>query len=318
MIRHIRELFHKDEIALLYYMNNLTKHLVPSSTHKQRISDYLVGVFDQLPSKSSVKKAIKASRVWLNGTEATTADWVEGGSEIVLKAAIIKTEQRPFLIDIKIYFEDDYIAVVHKPAGIAVSGNFFKTIERGLIHNLSRSTQVDALAFPLVAHRLDKATAGLLLVAKTQRARIELGKAFEAKAIQKGYLAIVQGMPPERGAITVDIEGKKACSFYQKIETVPSLRNQFLSLLSLQPITGRTHQLRIHLASIGHPIVGDSLYGQKGKVLLHKGLFLLAQKIQFSHPITGAALIFEIEHPHKYTALLQREARRYHKIKFNL
>ena len=71
MIRHIRELFHKDEIALLYYMNNLTKHLVPSSTHKQRISDYLVGVFDQLPSKSSVKKAIKASRTRFNRQIAT-------------------------------------------------------------------------------------------------------------------------------------------------------------------------------------------------------------------------------------------------------
>jgi tRNA pseudouridine65 synthase/23S rRNA pseudouridine1911/1915/1917 synthase len=258
-------------------MNYLAKHIVPNISQKQRISDYLVGIFIQLPSRSSIKKAIKAQRVLHNGIVAQTANWIHSGHTITLKEQELQ-DQRPFLLDLTIYFEDEFIAVVHKPAGLAVSGHFFKTMERALANNLQASTAPDALIRPLVAHRLDKATAGLLLVAKTQLARIQLGKAFESKAIQKDYLAIVQGKPPPYGSIDSLIGDKVACSTYTRLETVASLRNQYLSMLALQPITGRTHQLRIHLSSIGHPIVGDTLYGQKGNILLHKGLFLLAQK----------------------------------------
>jgi len=109
------------------------------------------------------------------------------------------------------------------------------------------------------------------------------------------------------------IDGKDAITYFEKIKVVPSLKNKWLSLIDLFPQTGRTHQLRIHLSSLGFPILGDALYGKEGMILKHKGLFLCAVELIFSHPKTNEKMKVEINVPQKYETLLRREERRWQK-----
>ena len=112
-----------------------------------------------------------------------------------------------------------------------------------------------------------------------------------------------------------DIEGLQSETVYNLQETVPSLKNEFLSLIKLHPKTGRTHQIRIHLSKLGYPIMGDKLYGEEGNVLKGKGLFLCAIGLGFKHPITSEELNIEISLPHKFVSLLEREKRRWEKYR---
>lgn len=290
----------------------LATHWVPLDIEQQRLSDYLCGVFPQLPSRKSVKVAIKKGAIYVNGKKGHTGNWVLPKQKIELleiESAPTKILQLP----LDVLYEDDSIAVVFKPAGIPVSGNQFRTIENALLHNISPSDRVDALKKPRAVHRLDAPTSGLLLIAKTRQARIHLGAQFEAKTIQKRYQAIVMGQPPIEGTIDLPIEGKASVSYFICLRTVDSLRSGQLSLLNLFPQTGRTHQLRIHLSQLGFPILGDKLYGTEGQILKGKGLFLTALELEFEHPTTQKRQQIKLPTPYKYTALLDREQRRFNK-----
>lgn len=208
------------------------------------------------------------------------------------------------------------MAVINKPAGITVSGNSFKTIFNALPYNLKESTEPDALFKPTPVHRLDNQTSGILLIAKTKTAQIELGKQFENKTIQKNYGAIVVGAIYKNCTINLPIENKEAFTYFETIEVIKSLKFKELTYLKAIPKTGRTHQIRIHLASIEHPILGDKLYGYKEMLHKGKGLFLAATEIAFLHPKTLVPICFKIEIPNKFNSLLVREKRRwesYHK-----
>lgn len=251
----------------------------------------------------------------INGKIAHSSHWVAVGDVIELMDSEVKIP-KIFGLKLEIIFEDEYIAVVNKPAGFPVSGNRFKTIQNALPGNIKPSQMPDAMKIPLPVHRLDLQTSGLLLIAKTKKSQMSLGKMFEEKSISKTYHALVAGMPEsEKGEIDFLVENKPSVSFFEKIETVPSLRSEAVTLLRLSPKTGRTHQLRIHCASIGHPIVGDKLYGESGKILKHKGLFLAATGLQFSHPISGVEINLSIDIPFKFSSLLEREKRRWEKFK---
>ena len=151
------------------------------------------------------------------------------------------------------------MAAIHKPAGILVSGNSFKTIAAALPQNLNPSSLLDA-ALPQPAHRLDYATTGVLLVGKTNTSIRALNKLFEDKAIHKTYYAVTIGAMPTKGEITSPIDGKASNSKYSVKKTVPSERFGQLNLVKLEPKTGRRHQLRKHLLHIGNPILGDATY----------------------------------------------------------
>jgi RluA family pseudouridine synthase len=290
----------------------LATHIVPRIETAQRLSDYLCGVFVQLPSRKSVKTAIKKGAVYVNGEKGHTGDWVKSHQEIQL-IDLDKAPSKILKMPMDVLYEDTYMAVIFKPAGIPVSGNQFKTVENALLYNIQPSTEPDGLKQPRVAHRLDAPTSGLLLIAKTKGARINLGAQFEAKTIQKRYQAIVIGVPPKKGEINFPIEGKASLSTYECLQTVDSLRSSQLSLLNLYPKTGRTHQLRIHLSTLGFPILGDAMYGTEGLILKHKGLFLTAVELNFKHPISGKEQAIVLPTPYKYEALLKREQRRFDK-----
>lgn len=219
---------------------------------------------------------------------------------------------KSYHLKLDIIFEDEDLAVIFKPAGINVSGNQFKTIQNALLYNIAPSKNKDALNWPLPVHRLDNQTSGVLIVAKSKTARVKLGQAFENKVdISKTYQAVVIGKIDEAGAVSSDVDGKQSLSTYKRIKVVKSLKNEFLSLIELSPKTGRTHQLRIHCASIGFPILGDKLYGVEGMILKNKGLFLCATGISFAHPVTSVILSFSVETPYKFLKRLTSENDRY-------
>lgn len=297
-------------------MQTLQTHTVPPNTPPARLSDYARGLFPTLPSRKSVKKAIKRGEVWIDGQPGTTGQWVQPGQQIQL-VDLEQTPPKTYELALEVIYEDEHLAAINKPAGLPSSGNRFRTAQNALLHNLSLSPAEDALPWPVPVHRLDAPTSGLLLVAKTRSARIELGRQFEEKEIRKTYRAVVIGQTPENGILDTPVDDKPALTRYERRQHVRSLKNDWLSLLDLYPQTGRTHQVRIHLSRAGFPILGDKLYGKEGWILKHKGLFLAAVELTFTHPATGEEMTLSIDMPRKFGTFLAREARRwdrYHRV----
>lgn len=264
-------------------------HIVPTQEKEIRIQEYAVGVFELCKTKSSLKKNIKKGLLKVDCEICTTAKIICGGETITLYQSEEKANQKKLKLDLEIIFEDDYLAIINKPAGILVSGNKFKTIANGLPQNLIPSSQSDAVN-PQPVHRLDYPTTGLLLIGKTSTGILALNKLFENKEIQKEYIAVTIGKMESSGTIDFPIDDKKSSSRYEIIKTVSSERFEFLNLVKLFPKTGRRHQLRKHLYLIGNPILGDKEYGLENLILNGKGLYLHASRLQFIHPITRKSI----------------------------
>lgn len=214
----------------------------------------------------------------------------------MLEEASPKTK---LLFKLKVLFEDDHLAVIHKPAGILVSGNSFKTITNALAQNIMPSNLPDVTAAQPV-HRLDFATTGILLVGKTSSSIRALNKIFENREVKKTYYAVTIGEMNLRGTITSEVDGKKAQSNYTLCESVSSKRFGKLNLVKLEPQTGRRHQLRKHLSQIGNPILGDKEYGIENLILNGKGLYLHAYSLNFTHPFTNEEVILKDELPKRF------------------
>jgi len=288
------------------------KHVVPEGIKDIRFSDYGLQAFKEFTSRKSFIKAIKRGEFRIDGKLATTARYIKTGMEIELLDLEIAPPEA-YAIKLDVVYEDEDLAVIFKPAGIEVSGNKFKTVNNALLNNVKLSSRDDALKIPRPVHRLDFPTSGLLLIAKTRSALPDLGRQFEDKVVQKRYRAVVMGQIPESGILNNPINGQSAESHYQLVSTVKSIKSGTLSLIDLWPKTGRTHQLRIHTAELGYPILGDSLYGPKGKILRGKGLFLCAVELNFKHPFTGEMIKIETEDPAKFAHFMQGEQRRWEK-----
>lgn len=274
-------------------------------TSRTRLLDYAIGKFESLPSRNALKKALKSGRILLNGQLANSGNWVKEGDTILLKEAPL-TLGKVFKLDLPVFFEDDDLAIIEKPAGIIVSGNRFKTIQNALPYNLLPSPNQDKLNKAQPVHRLDAQTSGILLVAKTSKAQMVLGQEFEQRNVTKTYHAVVHGHTPKDGEIIQPIEGLEAITKFHQIALFKSGDNRIFSLLMLKPISGRTHQIRIHLSGEGYPIVGDLLYGPQQNAIRQKGLFLAATGIQFNHPKSRDLMEFKVDIPHKFTAFLKR------------
>ncbi|WP_051285088.1 RluA family pseudouridine synthase [Aequorivita capsosiphonis] len=264
-----------------------------------RLQEYGVGIFQAALTKSALKKALKKQYVTVNGEIATSATFINGGECIRLSILEEVSPKKKLIFPLKVLFEDEYLAVIHKPAGIMVSGNSFKTIANALDQNLKRSNLPDATA-PKPVHRLDFATTGILLVGKTSSSIRVLNKMFENKEIKKIYYAITIGEMNSQGEIISDIDGKDSKSTYTLCESVLSERFGKLNLVQLEPETGRRHQLRKHLSNIGNPILGDKEYGIENLILNGKGLYLHAYSLRFNHPFTQDEVYIKDELPKSF------------------
>jgi len=284
--------------------------VVTDSESGVRFQEFCCDHIELLPSRAGVKKAIKRGEILIDGSPAETGRFMQTGMVVKLIDGTLPSTRR-FIVDLPVLYEDQFIAVIQKPAGIPVSGNRFKTVQNGLAGNVSPSTEPDALPVPRPVHRLDSLTTGLLVIAKTVAARIEMGRLFEERLVQKTYQAIVIGETPQSGEMDFPVEEKESLSSYEKIQSVQSLKSGTLTLLKLKPHTGRTHQLRIHCAKSGFPIAGDTIHGDPDKTILHKGLFLCATEIQFPHPISGETVSVSIDLPKKFSRYLEGEQRRF-------
>jgi RluA family pseudouridine synthase len=288
-------------------MAPILSHVVPGEIHEERLDAYICALTPLFPSRKSAKKAISAGVILLDGRIPQPHDRPRPGQllEIFERAA---PGHHDFNLSLKVIFEDRFLAVVVKPAGFPVNGNRHRTIEHALPAALEKSMEPDAMSRPMPVHRLDSGTGGLLLAAKTSGAMVLLGRMFQERSVSKTYRAIVAGRLEGSGMIDKAVDGRPALSRYRAISHAPSLRNGYLTLLELNPETGRTHQLRIHCAHIGHHIMGDRLYGPAGDTLTGKGLFLFASGLRFSHPVTGEKMDLAVNEPGKFGALL-REGR---------
>ncbi|WP_299100800.1 RluA family pseudouridine synthase [uncultured Winogradskyella sp.] len=268
-----------------------------------RLQEYGVGIFDACPTKSALKKALKKNYILVNGKIATSATYINGGEIITLSTPESTHSHKRLHFNLKVLFEDEYLAVIHKPAGILVSGNHFKTIANALQQNLKTSTLADA-SKPQPVHRLDFATTGILLIGKTSKSIRTLNKRFENKNIKKTYFAVTIGsMKNKEGTIATHIEDKVAQSKYSVEQTVSSKRFGQLNLVKLEPLTGRRHQLRIHLSQLGNPILGDKDYGINDLILNGKGMYLHAYSLEFVHPFTQENICLISELPEKFKKL---------------
>ncbi|HZU52072.1 MAG TPA: RluA family pseudouridine synthase [Sphingomicrobium sp.] len=273
-------------------------------------------------SRERLKTLIRSGAVQGSGeTVRDPATKVRG--EEAFQVAVPNAEpchNAPQDIPLEIAFEDDHLLVVDKPAGLVVhpaAGNLDGTLVNALLHHCQGSLSgIGGVARPGIVHRIDKDTSGLLVVAKTDVAHEGLAKQFAAHSIERRYLAIVTRVPASSGgvidaplarsaanrkkiAIVADGRGKRAVTHWRKLEV---LRDAALIECRLE--TGRTHQVRVHMASIGHPLVGDPVYGRTGKThvkLLKEIGFhrqaLHAAQLGFTHPVTKHRLSFSSPMP---------------------
>ena len=295
----------------------LHRHTVPATYREaERIDAYLREVWEALPSRKSIQKALRRGAIIMTGKPLTSAHRVRAGEVYELWATGERPGARDYDFRHTVVYEDDYLAVLHKPAGWVVSGNQFKTVQNCLRVSLTASPLPDALDWPRPVHRLDAPTSGLLLIAKTRSAHGALGKLFAERAVKKVYHAVTAGYLPDNGSIRLPLDGKTAHTTYTAIRRVRSLRNDWLSLAEIHLHSGRTHQIRRHFAACGYPLCGDRLYQPHAAGTFRgKGLMLAATGLAFNHPITDECVELEIPVPAKFESLLRREARRWSKYR---
>ena len=203
-----------------------------------------------------------------------------------------------------IYFEDEFLAIIHKPAGIIVSGNKHKTISNALPYVLEKGS-IDFFN-PEPVHRLDYETSGLLLCGKTRDSIKALGKKFSEGSIDKTYIALCIGkLVHAKGIMEDSIDGKKSLTEYKVLKSFPSEKYGDLSLLKLSPKTGRKHQIRKHLYNAQHPILGDKKYFMENLISFGNGLYLHAYKLKFKHPFKDEIVSINSEIPNKFENFVQ-------------
>lgn len=280
-------------------MKVLETHKVPVLKKPIRLQEYGVDIFSNILTKSALKKRIKKGLITVDKKIATTALFILGNETIELYQSEEENSKKEFDFPLDVLFEDDYLAVIYKPAGVLVSGNSFATIKNALPKNLQKSKQLKA-TIPQPVHRLDYPTSGVLLIGKTTDSIIKLNQLFENKEIEKTYHAICIGEIKSEGKIDIPVDDKNAITHFKTLQTVISPRFKYLNLVELYPKTGRKHQLRKHLLAIKNPILGDKEHYIDDLILNGKGLFLHASTLTFIHPFTEEKITITKELPKKF------------------
>ena len=300
------------------------KFEVDEISNKKRLDVFLSECLPNI-SRSRLKKLINDNRVMVNskprsaGYKVRTKEKI--GVEIPLIEPLKTTSEN---IPLNIVFEDEYLLAINKPAGMVVHpapGHYTGTLVNALLYHCNDLSGIGGVERPGIVHRLDKETSGLVLVAKTEATHKALALQFKKRKIKKEYLSFVKGnVKKDTGSIesligrhkthrkkmvAVRNNGRSACTHYEVLQ-----RFKNYTYIKLQPETGRTHQIRVHMASINHPVIGDKLYGGKNPNL---GTFkmerhaLHACQLEFKHPILEKPLSLKAALPMDMQKILKSQ-----------
>ena len=300
-----------------YTLGGVTRR-VPETLAGLRLDKALARMFPE-HSRNRLQKWLRDGHVRLDSRAARPKQKIWGGERIELHAQPDPTETafRAEPIALEIVYEDEELLVINKPAGLVVhpgTGNWQGTLLNALLHH---APQLAAIPRAGIVHRLDKDTSGLLVVAKTLRAQTELVRQIQARTVKREYLAVVHGVVRQDGEVAAPVGRDPRSRTRMAVVGTgrPSLtrykvarRFADATLLECSLATGRTHQIRVHMQSLGHPLVGDPVYGGKrrgeSKAIGLRRQALHAARLEFSHPISGARRRFTAPPPADLRALL--------------
>ena len=297
---------------------------VEQNVDNKRLDKFISEMEEDL-SRTTIQRLIEEEKVLVNEQKVKTSYKPISGDKIR-----IIVEQRPKLelkaqkIPVQIMYEDKDIVVVNKPKGMVVhpaNGNYDGTLVNALLgmyeDKSDWSFSEDEENFrPGIVHRLDKDTSGLLIVAKNDVALMKMSKEIQERKVTKKYIALVKGNVPDdeatidlpiarstkdRKKMAVDENGKNAVTYFKVLK-----RYDRYTLLELKIATGRTHQIRVHMSYIGHPVVGDEVYSNGKNEFEVKGQMLHAWKLEFIHPITGEKINLEAPLPDYFKEILEK------------
>ncbi|OGW80933.1 MAG: hypothetical protein A3C47_05680 [Omnitrophica bacterium RIFCSPHIGHO2_02_FULL_51_18] len=284
----------------------------------ERIDSYLAKLLKHEHSREEIKRSIKKGQITVNGKHVEPRHLLKPGDRIETEISVSKTTRlAPEEMPLKVIYEDNELLIVDKPAGMVVhpgAGHPGGTLVNALLGRGSTLSSVGGQERPGIVHRLDKETSGLLVIAKTNRAHRLLQSQFADRSFSKTYLAVVRGrIEFEEGHVSEPIgrhpkiRQKMAVSRLESAKAAETRyrvlkRFKTATLLEIKLLTGRTHQIRVHMAHLGHPVVGDGLYGTKGDFKRHA---LHAARIQFIHPQSGKLMKFEAETPEDFKLILK-------------
>lgn len=283
--------------------------------------DKVISLLDRGLSRMTIQRLIDEGKVMVNGRPQKSSYKVKSGDEIVLEEDEPKeTELKAEDIPLNIIYDDDDIVVINKPKGLVVhpgNGNQDGTLVNAVLSLCKGSLSgIGGKIRPGIVHRLDKDTSGLIIVAKNDKAHIDLSEQIKNRQVKKTYIALVRGtvkeneatinMPigrsdKDRKKMAVKKNGKEAVTHFRVLE-----RFEGFTLLEVKIETGRTHQIRVHLSEIGYPVVGDETYSNGKNPFGIKGQLLHAKRLEFKHPTTGKQLALEAELPEEFTKVLAK------------
>ncbi|MBC5646925.1 RluA family pseudouridine synthase [Christensenella tenuis] len=289
-----------------------------NSSENQRLDTYLVEKYPHF-SRSFLKNAIDREYILLNGGRTKAGVKVKEGDEILLdlpKAEEISVE--PQNIPIEIIYQDGDIAIINKPQGMVTHpapGNYNGTLVNAIMYHMNDLSGINGKLRPGIVHRLDKDTSGLLVIAKNDIAHKALSEQIARKEAKRIYLALVYGnIKTDNGTVSTLIGrdprdrkkmavlragGRQAVTHYKVLE-----RYGGYTLVECELETGRTHQIRVHMKHIGHPVVGDPVYSRQKDRYGLDGQLLHAKRLELIHPQTGEKMIFEAPLPEHFKAIL--------------
>ena len=302
---------------------NLVKNITVNTQEKVRLDSYIAKEDNNL-SRSLIQKLLEEKRITVNGNDVKASYKVQNGDKIQIgieapKEVKIEAEDIP----IDVIYEDEDIIVVNKPKGLVVhpaNGNPDGTLVNAIMAICKDSLSgIGGELRPGIVHRLDKDTSGLLIVAKNDKAHIEMSEQIKDRKVKKTYIALVRGtiaeneatinMPigrstRDRKKMAVDKKGKEAITHFKVLNRYTTSKASY-TLLEVEIETGRTHQIRVHMAEIGHPVIGDTVYSNGRNEFGVQGQCLHAQKLEFIHPITGKEMKLEAPMPEYFNNIIK-------------
>ncbi|MFH0975787.1 MAG: RluA family pseudouridine synthase [Spirochaetota bacterium] len=297
---------------------------VPEEYHLERIDKFLTNSLETDISRTYIQKLIKSNNITVNGKGIKQNYKVKSDDNIEI--IIPDPEQLDIIpqnIPIEVIYEDNSIAVINKQPGLVVHpgpGNWDKTLVNALLFHLKKLSSIGGIIRPGIVHRLDKDTSGLMVIAKNDIAHKVLSEDFASRRIVKKYFAIISERPDTasgvinkpigrhpkyRHKMAVIENGKEAITEYI-LKKIWNAKSGLFSSLDLTLHTGRTHQIRVHLSSIGHPIIGDQIYSKKWAKYKVPFLMLAAVYLEFKHPETGEKMCFSIPLPQHITDFINK------------